>query len=103
MKANLRQQLENLIIEKAMKEETFRKQLIEDPKGTVEEFTNFKFPEELKLTILEEDAQTFYLVIPQPAGKDELELTELDLADVSAGGGKYTADTSLPSEKKSKP
>ena len=88
MKNNLRKRLEYQIIEKAMKEEIFRKQLIENPKATIEEITNFKFPKEVAFSVLEEDSKTFYLVLPQAPGKEE-DLSEFDLNAISGGAG-YT-------------
>ena len=83
---NQRQQLEQKLIEKAMKDESFRKQLIENPGAAIEEETGMKIPDALKIKVLEEDQQTFYLVLPSIQGNNsELELTEAELESVSGG------------------
>jgi hypothetical protein len=82
----LRQQLEQQLIEKALKDESFRKQLIEKPKEVVEIEFGRKIPDSIKLNVLEEDPQTFYLVLPYIPRKDtEMELTEAELESVSGG------------------
>ena len=62
---NQRQQLEQKLIEKAMKDDSFRKQLIENPNAAIEDETGIKIPEAMKIIVLEEDPQTVYLVLPQ--------------------------------------
>ncbi len=81
-----REQLEQRIIEKAMKDEDFRKQLIEDPRFTLEQETGMRIPDSIIIKILEEDAQTFYLVLPAKINPETVdELSEVDLEMVSGG------------------
>jgi hypothetical protein len=83
---NQRQQFEQALIEKAMKDESFRKQLIENPVAAIEDETGMKMPEAMKIIVLEEDPQTVFLVLPQDYSKDtEMELSETELEDVSGG------------------
>ena len=83
---NQRQQLEQQLIEKAMKDESFRKQLIENPSAAIEAETGMKIPETMNIKILEEDPKTFYLVLPYThATIPEMELTEAELESVSGG------------------
>jgi hypothetical protein len=85
---NQRQQLEQKLIEKALKDEAFRKLLIENPSKAIEKEFNIKMPASLKLKVLEEDAKTVFMVLPYspPSGSD-LELTEVELESVSGGTG----------------
>jgi len=81
-----RKQLERQIIAKAMKDESFRKLLLEDPKFTLEQEAGMKLPASVNIKILEEDAQTFYLVLPGKINPEtEDELTEAELMQVSGG------------------
>ena len=83
---NQRQQFEQQLIEKAMKDESFRKLLIENPGAAIEAETGMKIPETLKIKVLEEGPQTVYLVLPSIPGKDtEIELTESELEEVAGG------------------
>ena len=83
---NQRQQLEQKLIEKAMKDESFRKQLIENPGAAIEDETGMKMPEAMKIIVLEEDPQTVYLVLPQGYSQDtEMELSETELEDIAGG------------------
>jgi hypothetical protein len=81
-----RKQLEQKLIEKAMKDESFRKQLIENPKEVIEAEFGKKIPESIKINVLEEDAQTVYLVLPQVSAQNsEMELTDAELNTVAGG------------------
>ncbi len=89
-----RKQFEQQIIEKVMKEEDFRKRLIEDPKFTLEQETGLRIPGSMNIIVLEEDAHTFYLVLPAKINPEtDGELTEADLEMVSGG---YDSSTMSP-------
>jgi len=84
---NKRQQLEQQLIEKAMKDQSFRKQLVENPGAEIEAETGWKIPETVRITVLEEDPQTVYLVLPDALGMSgQNELTDEEL-NIVAGGG----------------
>jgi len=86
-------QLQQQIIEKAMKDEHFRKQLIENPKLTLEQEFGMRLPDSVNVIVLEEEAQTSYLVLPpNPAAGTVSELSDADLESVAGGtnGGKDT-------------
>jgi hypothetical protein len=83
---NQRNEFEKLLIEKAMKDKSFRKQLIKDPNAAIEAETGIKIPEKMKIEVLEEDPKTVYLILPQVFSQEtELELTEYELENVSGG------------------
>jgi hypothetical protein len=84
-----RNQLEQLLIEKAMNDEAFRKELIADPKGTIEKETGMKLPDNFNVKVLEENPQSFFLVLPatvQPGSEDELSEAELEMVSGGWGG-----------------
>jgi hypothetical protein len=60
-----RVKIEQLLVEKAMKDALFRAQLILHPNETVEKEFDIKLPERTQVKVLEEDANTVYLIIPR--------------------------------------
>ena len=89
-----RQQLEQALIEKAMNDEAFRNELIANPKEIIEKETGMKLPEAFNVKVLEENPQSFFLVLPakvQPGTEDELSEAELEM--VSGG---YDPENSEP-------
>lgn len=83
---NQRKKLEEQLIAKAMKDENFRKLLLENPKAAIENETGIKMPDTVNLKVVEEDTATFYLVLPpviNPETEDELSEAELEM--VSGG------------------
>jgi hypothetical protein len=83
-----RQQLEQLLIEKAIKDDSFRKQLVENPGATIEAETGMKIPETMKIVILEEDPKTVYLILPAKSMESaDMELSETELESVAGGTG----------------
>ena len=86
-----RQQLEQKLIEKAMKDESFRKLLLENPGAAIEAETGVKIPDYILIKILEEDPQNVYLVLPQfPLQNNEMELSEAELESVAGGNDIWT-------------
>jgi Nitrile hydratase, alpha chain len=82
-----RRDFELQLIEKAWKDDAFRQVLRSDPRGAVEKELGAKLPAGLQVKLVEESADTFYLVLPAkpdrgPAGQ----LTDQQL-DAVAGGG----------------
>ncbi len=92
-KDNPRKQLEEKLIARAMKDETFRKMLLENPKAAIEEETGIKTPGAVNLHVVEEDPSTFYLVLPpktKPETEDELSEAELEMVAGGWGDDGYT-------------
>lgn len=90
---NQKQQLEQHIIEKAMKDEQFRVKLQANPKEAIEQELGFRIPDQLKVQVLEENANTFYLVLPADKKSENTdELTEYELEAVSGGQAFYTGN-----------
>ncbi|MFC5649331.1 NHLP leader peptide family RiPP precursor [Paenibacillus solisilvae] len=58
------QELLNKIIEKAWSDPAFKKQLLADPKGAIQDSFNITVPDDIEVTAVEESPNKFYLVIP---------------------------------------
>jgi len=79
-----RVQLESVLVQKCWKDPEFRKQVVSDPKGMLEKHLGRKLPEQVKIFIHEEDANTLHLSIP-PAPANLSELSDEDLEKVAGG------------------
>jgi len=81
-----RLEMEQRLIEKAWKDEKFRKDLLADPSGTVSRELGVTLPKNVKVQVIEEGADTITLVIPArtdtpPSGQ----LSQADLEMVAGG------------------
>jgi hypothetical protein len=82
-----RAEVERRMINRSMEDEEFRQRLLDDPKGTIEQELGSRLPEGVEVRVLEESAQTIYLVLPSasPLGQGE-ELSDQELEAVAGGG-----------------
>ena len=65
-----RTEIERRLIEKSLEDESFRRRLVGDPKGTLEEELGTRLPEEVRVVTVEETADTIYLGASQhPDGR----------------------------------
>lgn len=85
-----RENLQHLMLEKAMKDPDFRTSLTKYPKETIEKEIGVKIPESIRIRVMEETKDTFFLVLPPAQGTNkEDELTERELKSVAAGGNEW--------------
>ena len=89
-----RAEVERRLVERSLQDEEFRQRLLADPKAAVEEELGIQLPAEVQVRVVEETADTIYLVLPSasPAGEGR-ELSDRELEEVAGGG-----DTSYPCE-----
>ncbi|MDB9436312.1 NHLP leader peptide family RiPP precursor [Dolichospermum lemmermannii CS-548] len=59
-----RKDLEIHLITRALKDESFRAELIANPKAIIEQEIGSKLPNELEITVLEQTEDTIYMVLP---------------------------------------
>jgi hypothetical protein len=85
--ASGRAQMERRLVERSLQDDAFRRRLLADPKAAVEEELGTPLPEEVQVRVVEETAQTIYLVLPSssPLGGEGSELSDRDLEAVAGG------------------
>jgi hypothetical protein len=59
-----RPEMERMLINKSLEDEDFRQRLLDDPRGTTEQELGGRFPESIEVRVVEESADTIYLVLP---------------------------------------
>ena len=80
--ADTRKEIEQQILERAMKDEDFRNKLQSDPKSTVEELFGTKLPDSLNIHVNCETPTDIYITLPASASG---ELSEKELSGISGG------------------
>jgi hypothetical protein len=81
-----RKQLEELLVRKASEDQAFRRELLANPKATLFKEFGIQVQGDLKINVLEENANNIYLVLPaQPAAARKGELSENELESVAGG------------------
>ena len=85
--ASGRAEMERRLIEKSLQDESFRRRLLEDPKGAVEQELGSRLPEGVRVETVEETAETIYLVLPSTsmASAEGEELSDRELESVAGG------------------
>ena len=88
-----RRSFEALIVSKAWKDEEYRRRLVANPKEVVLEelqqiYPDAKIPTALNVQVMEEDANSIYLVVPAPPPASIVQNTsDEDLGTMAAGTG----------------
>jgi hypothetical protein len=81
-----RAEMERGLIDRSLEDEDFRQRLLADPKGTMEQELGGRLAESVEVRVVEESADTIYLVLPSasPLGQGG-EISDQEL-DAVAGG-----------------
>jgi hypothetical protein len=89
-----RTEVERRLIEKSLQDEAFRRRLVEDPKGAVEEELGTRLPEEVRVVTVEETSDSIYLVLPSAsmAGAEGGALSDQELQSVAGGWDPFPKD-----------
>ena len=77
-----RADVEQLLLSRASADDDFRALLLADPHKALRDATGIEMPEEINLTVHEEDSASFHLVLPAAD-----RLTAGELAAVAGGRG----------------
>jgi hypothetical protein len=81
-----RAEMERRLIQRSLEDEDFRQRLLDNPKGSVEQELGTQLPEGVEVRVVEESAETIYLVLPSasPLGQGG-ELSDQELEAVAGG------------------
>lgn len=83
-----RGQLLDIIVRNATDNPAYRAALLKDPKAVLSKQMNTELPPTLKVKVLEETADTIYVIAPYVAPKEGDELSDTDLERVAGGKSK---------------
>jgi Nitrile hydratase, alpha chain len=82
-----RAEVERRLVQMSLEDEDLRQRLLEDPKAAVEQELGRRLPEDVEVRVVEESAQTIYLVLPSASAVGEGgELSDEELEAVAGGG-----------------
>ena len=89
-----RAEIERTLVQRSLEDEEFRQRLLDDPKGTVEQELATQLPEDVEVRVVQESADTIYLVLPSASPLGEgVELSDQQLEEVAGGGQSVWNDT----------
>jgi len=79
--------MEQRIVQRSLEDDDFRQQLLADPRAAVEQEVGAQLPSGVRVQVVEETADTVFLVIPPSSevGEDEGELSDSELESVAGG------------------
>jgi hypothetical protein len=77
---------ERRLVQRSLEDEEFRQRLLDDPKGTMQQELGSRLPESVEVRVVEESADTIYLVLPSASVVGEGgELSDEALESVAGG------------------
>jgi Nitrile hydratase, alpha chain len=81
-----RAEMERRLVQRSLEDDSFRQRLLDDPKGTVEQELGSRLAESTEVRVVEESADTIYLVLPSASVVGEGgELSDEALESVAGG------------------
>jgi hypothetical protein len=89
----IRQDVETQIVTSAWKDETYKQELLSNPKAIIEQAFGVKLPETVTVHVMEENATSLYFILPQRPELPEGEISDAELEAVAGGTlgvGKFT-------------
>ncbi len=82
-----RSEVQKKIIAKAWEDEAFKQELLSNPKAVLQRELNINLPDSISVNILEETADTSYLVLPQkPSDQLAADIGDIEVTEVGAEG-----------------
>jgi len=87
-----RGQILDLVVKFSLENPAYRAALLKDPKSVLAKQLNTELPSNITVKVLEETADTIYLIAPYIAPKEGDELSDTDLERVAGGKGGQKGD-----------
>ena len=89
-----RKDFEEKIVSRALKDDAFRQQLIDNPRNVLQSELGATLPADVEVRVVEEQPNSYYLVLP-PKEASSAELSDADLEPVAGGTGILTLSCSF--------
>ena len=95
-----RAEMERRLIERSLQDDAFRQGLLAEPRAAVEEELGTRLPEEVRVVVVEETADTVYLVLPvrSTEAQEAGELSDRELEAVAGGWMEVPHSQAYPTE-----
>jgi hypothetical protein len=92
-----RAEMERRLVERSLQDESFRQRLLDEPKGAIEGELGTQLRESIEVRVVEESADTIYLVLPSasPFVGEGGELSDEKLDAVAGGLGYFDIEQNL--------
>ncbi|MUG97845.1 NHLP leader peptide family natural product precursor [Scytonema sp. UIC 10036] len=78
-------EIQTRIIAQAWKDEAYKQELLNNSKSVIEREFNIQLPSDLQVCVMEENASTFYFILPARPNLENVELSEEQLEAVAGG------------------
>jgi len=98
-----RDSIQGPLMHKAVTDPAFKRELIADPRGALQRALGVQLPEKIKISVLEETPEHFYIVLPPAALFPSGELADAELEMVAAGKAPTPAPPPTPTPAPPKP
>jgi hypothetical protein len=90
--------MERRLVQRSLEDESFRQRLREEPRAALEEEIGARLPAEIQVQVVEETADTIYLVLPSASLVGEGgELSDRQLEALAGGDVAWSWDPNVPS------
>jgi type IV secretory pathway VirB4 component len=88
-----RSEIEGKLIAKAWKDETFKKEFVNDPRKILTKELGIQIPETVEIKVFEETPNAIYMVLPMNPNSEEL--SDMELEGVAGGFWKMAGLTTV--------